>query len=45
MFDIPIISRQARDLVGAQFDPQRKGARGPAGARKVRPQRRKARSA
>jgi hypothetical protein len=44
MFDLAIISSQARDLVGAQFDPQRKAARGPAGARKVRPQRRRARS-
>jgi hypothetical protein len=45
MFDLPIISKQARDLVGAQFDAQHKDARGPAGARKVRPRRRKARSA
>jgi hypothetical protein len=45
MFDLAIISKQARDLVGAQFDHQREGVRGPAGARKVRPLRRKARSA
>jgi hypothetical protein len=45
MFDLPIVSKQARDLVDNQFDPQRKGARGPAGARRVRPLRRKARSA
>jgi hypothetical protein len=45
MFDLAIISKQARDLVDAQFDAQRKGARGPAGARRVRPLRRKARSA
>ena len=45
MFDLPIVSKQARDLVGAQFDPQRKGARGPAGARRVRPLRRTPRSA
>jgi hypothetical protein len=45
MFDLAIISTQARDLVGAQFDPQRKSARGPAGARPVRPRRRTARSA
>ena len=45
MFDLAIISKQARDLVGAQFDEQRGGGRGPAGARNVRPPRRKARAA
>ena len=45
MFDLPIVSKQARDLVDAQFDPPRKGGRGPAGARRVRPVRRKSRSA
>jgi len=45
MFDIPIVSKQDRALVDAQFDPQRTGARGPAGARRVRPLRRKSRSA
>lgn len=46
MFDIAIISKQARDLVGAQFDDtRRENGRGPAGARRVRPLRRKARSA
>jgi hypothetical protein len=46
MFDLPIISKQARDLVDAQFDDARREAgRGPARARRVRPLRRKARSA
>jgi hypothetical protein len=34
MFELPIISRHARDLVGRQFDP-----RGPADERRVRPRR------
>jgi hypothetical protein len=45
MFDLSIVSKQARDLVDSQFDAQREGGRGPAGARRVRPLRRKARSA
>ena len=46
MFDLSIISAQARDLVGAQFDERkREDGRGPARARKVRPLRRRARSA
>ena len=40
MYELTIISRQARDLVGAQFDLTRDG-RGPADARRVRPARRK----
>jgi hypothetical protein len=46
MFDLAIISKQARDLVGVQFDDtRRENGRGPARARKVRPHRRKARAA
>jgi len=45
MFEITIVSRQARDLVEGQFDGKR-GARGPADARRVRPiSRRRPRSA
>ena len=40
MFDLSIVSKQARDLVGKQFDDTRESDRGPAGARKVRPRRR-----
>lgn len=39
MFELPIVSRQARDLVGAQFG-SRRGDRGPATRRRVRPARR-----
>jgi hypothetical protein len=41
MYELTIISRQARDLVEAQFGSSRE-VRGPADARRVRPVRRKA---
>jgi hypothetical protein len=40
MYELTIISTQARDLVGAQFEASR-DARGPADARRVRPARRR----
>lgn len=39
MFELPILSRQARDLVGEQFGSRRED-RGPATKRRVRPARR-----
>ena len=41
MFELPIVSRQARDLVGDQFG-SRRDERGPVTKRRVRPARRKA---
>jgi hypothetical protein len=40
MFELPIVSRQARDLVEDQFG-SRRDERGPAIKRRVRPARRK----
>ena len=40
MFELPILSRQARDLVEDQFG-SRRDERGPATRRRVRPARRK----
>jgi hypothetical protein len=43
MFDLPIVSRQARDLVEAQFAPA-EDRRGPATKRRVRAARKRPRS-
>ena len=44
MFDLTILSRQARDITEAQFAP-REERRGPADARRVRRERKRPRSA
>jgi hypothetical protein len=44
MFELPIVSRHARDLVGAQFAPT-EDRRGPATKRRVRGARKGPRSA